>query len=605
MMETIELLYNIAQYLGLSNIEAEIHSIKHRLSQENSSLLLPLVGEFSSGKTSLINSLIDSKKLETATKPTTATIYEVHFGCDTCSATILDENDNVEKVNDIALLKNESLANAKVVTVFDTSIKVPSSTILVDTPGLSSPDPKHKQALVNFLPKADGIFLVTDINQQVTRSLTDFIETMKLSMRPIYLILTKSDTKAPQDIESAKKYICENCKIPFANIAVVSATSGNLEELYALLDDIQKNKNQIIRKVDEQRIKNISNTLLEYIEDLMSASSSDKELDEKIRRSQYELEKINRNIDKLVDSIADDIEENERLISRKFEDTIFSKLNTLVTGKSSNFDGEAMSMINNTSTLLMNEYKTKIHGLIREKANRKKGTEEAVYLNSISSIDLSVCQISGLSYNLDLNNMGHEYDGWIKTGVIAVAAVGAVAAVAASGGTAATAIASAATVDNVIDVADTVSDVSSIISNEKSVSRIEKAVGFATKTVDKYNVIQNAEQQMGAQVGNDKGIIDSMVGLVTDKMMSKPQRVRAIRNYIDSSLSPDFKNCLNGISEKIVSDIRDRLLNEASQIIEQKTESLNQLKSELREKKNIFEQRMCKLSEFRTLLLTI
>lgn len=99
------------------------------------------------------------------------------------------------------------------------------------------------------------------------------------------------------------------------------------------MDDIQKNKNQIIRKVDEQRIKNISNTLLEYIEDLMSASSSDKELDEKIRRSQYELEKINRNIDKLVDSIADDIEENERLISRKFEDTIFSKLNTLVTGK--------------------------------------------------------------------------------------------------------------------------------------------------------------------------------------------------------------------------------------------------------------------------------
>lgn len=45
---------------------------------------------------------------------------------------------------------------------------------------------------------------MTDINQQVTRSLTDFIETMKLSMRPIYLILTKSDTKAPQDIESAK-----------------------------------------------------------------------------------------------------------------------------------------------------------------------------------------------------------------------------------------------------------------------------------------------------------------------------------------------------------------------------------------------------------------
>ena len=87
-METIELLHDIAQYLGLSNIESEIHSIKNRITQENSSLVLPLVGEFSSGKTTLINSLTDSKKLETATKPTTATIYEGHFGCDNCSATI-------------------------------------------------------------------------------------------------------------------------------------------------------------------------------------------------------------------------------------------------------------------------------------------------------------------------------------------------------------------------------------------------------------------------------------------------------------------------------------------------------------------------------------
>ena len=90
-------------------------------------------------------------------------------------------------------------------TVFDTSKRIPASTIIVDTPGLSSPDPQHKQTLVNFLPKADGILLVTDINQQMTRSLTDFIEMIKLSQRPIYLILTKSDTKSEEDIESAKQ----------------------------------------------------------------------------------------------------------------------------------------------------------------------------------------------------------------------------------------------------------------------------------------------------------------------------------------------------------------------------------------------------------------
>ena len=256
-IDNIETLRNIAEYLGFDNIVSELEAIDMRSKQENASLILPLVGEFSSGKTTLINALTDSKKLETATKPTTATIYEVHFGCDSCHAKVVDEKGELHSVQDIADLKNSTLADAKVVTVFDTSNRVPSTTILVDTPGLSSPDPKHKQTLVNFLPKADGIMLVTDINQQITRSLTDFIETMKLSKRPIYLILSKSDTKSESEIEAAKKYISDNCQIPLKQIAVVSASTGSLDELYSLLDSIQKDKKDILKKVSKIKLQNL------------------------------------------------------------------------------------------------------------------------------------------------------------------------------------------------------------------------------------------------------------------------------------------------------------------------------------------------------------
>ena len=178
-MNNVERLIDIADYLGLTNVVSELNSIDLRSKQENANLILPLVGEFSSGKTTLINALTDCRKLETATKPTTSTIYEIHFGCETCHAKVVTEEGQIQDVDDIANLKNDDLANAKVVTVFDTSKRVPSTTILVDTPGLSSPDPKHKQTLVSFLPKADGILLVTDINQQITRSLTDFNEIVK------------------------------------------------------------------------------------------------------------------------------------------------------------------------------------------------------------------------------------------------------------------------------------------------------------------------------------------------------------------------------------------------------------------------------------------
>lgn len=599
-MDNTELLRNIAEYLGLDNIVSALEAIDTRSKQENANIILPLVGEFSSGKTTLINALTDSKKLETATKPTTATIYEVHFGCDSCHAKVLDQKGELHSVQDVAELKNDILADAKVVTVFDTSNRVPATTILVDTPGLSSPDQKHKQTLVSFLPKADGIMLVSDINQQITRSLVDFIETMKLSRRPIYLILSKSDTKSRTEIEAVKKYISDNCQIPLKQIAVVSASTGELEEFYSLLNSIQKDKKEILKKVDNQRVKNIIDVLTNHIDELMKASNSDKDLEEAIRRCQYELDKISRNIDRLVDSMSDDIEEEGRILSRKFDDTIFDRLNELVTGKSNDFDAEAISVINNTATLLLNEYRNSIKTILREKANKQKGSDNEVSLSSLEEFDISTIQMTGLSYNLDLNSMGHEYDGWIKTGVIAVAAAATVAAVAASGGTAA-GLTAAATVD----VADTVSDVASIVSNQRTVGRIEKAVHLVSNASDKYNSFNETNQRIGQQMGSDKGMIDSMVGFVTDKIMSKPQRVRAIRNYIDSSLTPEFKLQLSSASQSLVISIRNSLQNEASTLIGQKTHSLNQLKSEMKEKKDVFENRMKQLREYKTLLLTI
>ena len=584
-MDKISTLVEIAEYLGLDNITAELNSIELRSKQENANLMLPLVGEFSSGKTTLINSLTDSKKLETATKPTTATIYEVHFGSDICSATVVNENGELINVPDIALLKNEDLADAKTVTVFDTSTKVPSTTILVDTPGLSSPDPKHKQTLVNFLPLADAIILVIDINQQVTRSLTDFIETMKLSQRRIYLVLTKSDTKSKDDIEAAKTYISKNCQVPIQQIAVVSAATNSLEELYALFDNIQKDKKEILRRVDGQRVKNIVNTLTEQVEDLMNASSTDKDLDEAIRRCQYDLDKIKRNIDRLVESMSEDIEEHERTITRRFEDTISSKLNALVTGQSNNFDAEAVSTINTTATLLVNEYKSGIQSLLREKARSVRGTDNEIPLNSLEELDMTDVQTQGLSYNLDLNTMGHEFDGAIKVGVIAAAAVGVAALTVSTGGTAGA--------ETAIELADTAADVGSMISTTKAASRIEKAERLVTNAAEKYATVEATSQNAGQQIGNDKGMIDSLVGFATDKMMGKPQRARAIRNYIDSSLAPEFKSMLSQNSQRLVSSIRDGLQNEASILIGQKTEQ-----------REMFNQRIEKLREYKTNLLT-
>lgn len=620
-MDNIELLIDAAKELGLQDIQKSVEGIKLRNSQPNAELLIPLVGEFSSGKTTLLNALTDSKKLETATKPTTATIYEIHFGSGKCEANVVTTDGVTVHVDDLSELKNDKLADAQVVTVFDTSTRVPSTTILVDTPGLSSPDIKHKQVLVDFLPSADAILLVVDINQQITRSLTDFIETIKLSKRPIYIVLTKSDTKSASEIDAAKKYIADNCKLPVQQIVVVSAAKDNLAELYSLFDSIQKSKNAILEKVNEQRLKNIASLLAKRINELLSATSSDDGLELEIRKQQLNLDKIRRNINKLIDSMADEISESERNISRHFEDTMYDKLGAIVAGHSTDLNNEALSAINNTASLLMSQYRNDIMDTMKSKVEKTQGSDDEIPLDSLLSMVLSEIKISGLDYNLDLNSMGHEYDGWIKTGVIAIGAVAAVTAVvatagaagaaggavaasgtAAGGATAATGTATAGTVattvaaSKAIDIADTVTDVGSMIYSHKMMKRVAQVKDYAGKAVDQYNKIEKADK---------KGIVDSMVGFATEKLLSKPQRVRAVRNYVDGTLAPEFKAHLGNLSQTVVNQIRTNLQNEASEMIAKKTAMLNELKQQSAEQKAEFARRKEKLSQYKEKLATI
>lgn len=620
-MEHIEFLKEVAQELGQQNILNSLNAIQERASQQNANLLIPLVGEFSSGKTTLLNALTDSKKLETATKPTTATIYEIHFGCNKCEANVVLSDGQVAHFDDLGELKNDQLSDAQIVTVFDTSTKVPSSTILVDTPGLSSPVVKHRQVLVDFLPAANAILLVVDINQQVTRSLTDFIDMIKLSKRPVYIVLTKSDTKSVSEIEAAKQYIADNCKLPVQQVVVVSAAKDNISELYALLETIQKSKNEILAKVDGQRIKDLAQILVNRVDEMLTASSSDENLDMEIRRQQLDLDKIKRNINRLIDSMASDISEDGSKISRRFEDSMYEKLGALVAGGSANMDNDALSVINNTASLLLSEYKNNIMGILKSKVQSVQGSESEIPVESLMSIDLSEIQISGLNYNLDLNSMGHEYDGIIKTGVIAVAAVatvaaavataGAAGAAAGAAGTAGTAGAAAGTAgtagaagtvattvaaSKAVDLIDTATDVGSIIFTRKMMKRIAKTEEFAGKAVDKYNKIEKADE---------KGILSSMVGFATERLLSKPQRVRAVRNYVDGTLAPEFKSQMENLSQSVVNMVRGGLQNDASEMIAQKTAMLNELKEQCSEHKAEFARRKETLKQYKEKLSTI
>ncbi len=582
----IDKLIEISREINAESITRELEQLKVKMSKTDCDLILPFVGEFSSGKTTLINALTDSKQLETNFDPTTATIFEVHFGCDSCCAEVFDKEGKSTHYDNIADLKNDKLGNNPFVLVHDTSKRVPSTTVIVDTPGLSSPDIRHKQALVNFLPQADGIILVIDVNQPITRSLTEFIKTMKLSDRPVFLVITKCDTKTQKEVEAQKKYISENCEIDIKQTACVSAKNNDVQQLYDLFQSIMAEKNNILKKVNEQRMNLASEKLKSCIDEMLKVSSSDDELEENIKKHKAELNNFNRSINRLISDSTGDIEEIGRNVSRHFQDTIVSRLNSIATAKGINYDAEAISAINNTATLLQNEFKNNVRQAIKTKATSLSGND-SVNIQSLNNISLPDFDMSGIGYGMNLNEAGHEYDNAIKIGVIGIAAVAAVAAAPAVLGASGTAAAGAAG----SGAASGISTSTLLIEGTE--------LTLAGRALSKASQVQQKAESIEKKNG---GVLGNLIGKVTDATMGKPQRIRAINNYVDSTLMPAFKAEIDRIGNEIVNGISTVLYAEAETTITEKNQILQKLAEQRKANQDEFERRMTQLRDYRNML---
>lgn len=623
----INRMIQIAQDVGMEDVAQSLCDAQNRLQDGNVPLILPLVGEFSAGKTTLINSLTDCKQLETATKPTTATIYQIFFGKEECKATVIYADGREEVFTDISQLKNDTIKDASVVLVEDTSTKVPPTTVLVDTPGLSSPDENHRRVLMDFLPSADGVLLTVDVNQQVTRSLTDFAKDMELAKRRLYLVITKSDTKSPEDVDAARKYIAENCKLPLSQVACVSAANGDVQELFDMLHAISNDKSKIVADVTAQRVASLSKRLVEGIDELLSVQNPDSELADKIKAQEKELDRLNRNINRLVDDTQDGIEEIEHSVNQEFCDTIFNKLDALAASHGIDFDTQARISIGSTANLYLNEYKNRIQNLLYQNARERRSGEDGINLRSLEEIDYNGLNISDIPYNLSLNTVGHEYDGilsggakiltaaTIAVGTIATAGALGVAAGAgagaagagAAGAGAAAGTGGSALLTGLAGSADAIAvGAVSIAAQQNNKRQMQQIMQNAPKQFsDSLNTVNDFNQQVGNQLEQKKnGLVEGLVSRITDKV-SKPKRQKAVHDYINDTLVPAFSNEMRRVSTELLSVIRNSLHTEAQGVITQKEQVLASLKDNLEKSRSEYEARMKLFKDYKQELLSL
>lgn len=599
-MESLNRIIEIAESLEQKSIAERLRAIEERTQNPSAQLILPLIGEFSAGKTSLINALTDSKVLEIASRPTTATLYQIFFGSTENKAVALTaEGESVELQLDS--MKNEELLKYPTVNLFDTSTKVPKDIIFVDTPGLSSPDPKHREVLISILPRVDAILLTVDANQPITRSLLAFVKEMRLAEKPIYLILNKTDTKSTGELQDLKAGIARDIDLPIDSIVCTSASTGGVSELQQLLTKIQGQKAQIIAKVDALRTKELIGELRSFIAEILRSSSSPKELKEAVRAQERELERLQSNIRLLMERIEEKLSDKVDETQSSLRTQLWSSLNGILSKKGISYNDAIKAEVINVKTILLQNFTRQVATTIREV--NASSRDIRVQLPSAETIDLSQLgeQIDNIPME-DFDSVGHGWDkaiGWATVGLASVAGVatlaatGGLAALGLGGAAGATGAAGAATAAGVaLEAGEAAVMATTAVKTTKMMRMMNvmsKAGSFIQKGHQISSVVSSAAQK-------ERGFIEGLVGKATE-FFSKPRREAAVEHFLDAQILPNFEADLRSYLSESLRLIGERMNAEAATLVGEKREALSQLQAQQEQEQAKYEAEIKAMKE--------
>ena len=586
-MESLNRVIEIAESLEQKSIAERLRAIEERAQNPSAQLILPLIGEFSAGKTSLINALTDSKVLEIASLPTTATLYQIIFGAPENKAVALSaEGEEVELQLDA--LKNDELKKYPTVTLFDTSTKVPKDIIFVDTPGLSSPDPKHREVLTSILPRVDAILLTVDANQAVTRSLIDFVKSMRLAEKPIYLILNKIDTKSSSELQDLKRGIARDVDLPIDSLVCASAYANNISELQQLLTKIQAEKTQIIAKVDALRTKELVGELRSFIAEVLRSSSSPQELKEAVRAQERELERLQSNIRQLMERVEEKLSDKVDETQSTLRAQLWPLLNGILSKKGISYNDAIEAEVINVKTILLQNFTRQVATTIREV--NASSRDIRVQLPSAETIDLSQLgdQVDNIPME-DFDSVGHENDktfGWIAKG-LAIAA--GVASVAATGGLSALGLGGASAALEVGEAAVMATTAVKTTKMMRMINVMSKAGNFVQKGHQIASVVSSAAEK-------ERDFIEGLVGKATE-FFSKPRREAAVERFLDAQILPNFEADLRNYLSESLRLIGERMNAEAATLVGEKHEALSQLQAQQEQEQAKYEAEIKAIKE--------
>lgn len=187
--------------LARGNLDTE--PLKQALLDLEGPFLLVVVGEFNSGKSSLLNALLGGDFLKEGVTPTTDRINLIGYGPEPKLEPQTPELVHIQ-------LPHPMLKDLR----------------LVDTPGTNAILQHHQVLTERFLPRADLILFVTSADRPFTQSEADFLRLIQAWGRKVVIIVNKIDLLRESELQQVLEFVKKGADQTLGQVPPIFAVSA-------------------------------------------------------------------------------------------------------------------------------------------------------------------------------------------------------------------------------------------------------------------------------------------------------------------------------------------------------------------------------------------
>ena len=299
-----------------------------------SDVFIPVVGGFSTGKSTALNSLIGRQVLPENVTPETAIPTELRYSESEHIMALTTKGDWKEhSINDLSKLSAHA-DQYKVVRVYVKALclKDIEPFVLVDMPGFDSGLDQHNQAILRYITTgALYLYMVNAKAGTVSRQDVRRIEEILDLGRSVKVFLSMTDLASPEELEATHAYVSDHMSFVTGDSEIGRINKDDTAALQVAL--AKADANQLFDGLVLSAVRNLYFDASSHINTAINAlSTSANEVVERTAAAEESLQKVERERESMLAEVGQGhLTDKTEHVIRKLEKTLNKSLDELVT----------------------------------------------------------------------------------------------------------------------------------------------------------------------------------------------------------------------------------------------------------------------------------